>query len=107
MSVLTSITEGWTKRLTWQILADGAAFDGTGFTVSDIRITGKDGTIVDVTGDIGWVTAASGTVYYDPDATDFDADLSPYTIHFVIQDGSGKQLSVPNGKAYELKVYRL
>lgn len=107
MSVLTQITEGWTKRLTWTLLADNATFDCTGFTLDDIRITGKDGSVVDVTGDIGFVVAADGTVYYDPDADDFDANLSPYTIHFVVLDGSGKQVSVPNGKAYQLLVFRL
>lgn len=104
MARLTTIVEGWTKRLTFTLEADGTAFVGTGFTLSNLYITAKDGTNVDTTGDFNWVTAASGTVYYDPDAADFVAAKSPYSVRYEVTDGSGKKQFFPNADADEILV---
>jgi len=105
MALLTEIVEGWTSRLAFQLLEDGAAMDGTGITVSALDIVGADGTVVDTTGDFGWITQASGTVYYDPDATDFIAAKSPYSVRYQLTDGNGKKAWHPSGKPDQIRVY--
>lgn len=104
MSVIAKITEGETARLTLPLLEDGTALNGTGFTVSDLLITGNDGTVVDTTGDFGWVTASAGTVYYDPDAVDFVTSKSPYRVRVKLLDGSSKVRYYPNGAPAEIVV---
>lgn len=110
MSRLTTIVEGWTGKLTFTLTTTSvttgvtSAFVGTGFTLSDLIITGKDGTEVDTTGDFGWLVAASGTVYYDPDAADFVAAKSPYTVRFKVTDGAGKVVYFPSADADEILV---
>jgi hypothetical protein len=105
MSVLTSIVEGWTGRLTFTLKADGTALNGTGLTLSDCLLTGKDGTQVSTTGDFGWVVQASGTVYLDADAADFEASKSPYQVRFKLTDGDGKIVYFPNAEADYLIVH--
>lgn len=104
MSLLTEIVEGWTARLTFTLLSDGAAFVGTGFTISNLYITDARGRAIDTSGDFGWVTAAAGTVYYDPDASDFEAGNGPYTVRFEVTDGNGKVVFFPNGQADQILV---
>jgi hypothetical protein len=106
MSALLQITEGWTGRLPFTLKSNGVAFVGTGLTLSGCLVTGSDGTAVDTAGDFGWVSAAGGTAYYDPDAADLSAALSPYRLHFEVTDGSGKKVYFPTGKAAEIKVHR-
>lgn len=110
MSRLLSITEGHTRRLTFTLTSKlptasaVTAFDGTGFTLSNLYITGKDATIVDTAGDFGWVSAADGTVYYDPDASDFVASKSPYVVKYEVTDGAGKVECFPSADADEILV---
>lgn len=110
MSRLTTIVEGWTGRLTFTLMSrvpgvsEASTFVGTGFTLSDLIITGKDGTEVDTTSDFGWVSAAAGTAYYDPDAADFVASKSPYAVRFKVTDGSGKVVYFPSADADQLLV---
>jgi hypothetical protein len=104
MAVLTTIVEGETKRLTFTLQADGAAFVGTGFTLSDLVITGSDNSSVDTTGDFGWVSAAAGTVYYDPDSTDFVAIKSPYRVRFKVTAGDATVKYFPSGNPDEIVV---
>jgi hypothetical protein len=99
-----TLVQGETVRLTIPLLEDGVALNGTGFTVTALNIVGNDGTVVTTTGDFGWVTAAEGTVYYDPDADDFESRLSPYQVQVVITDGSSKVRVYPNQGTAELKV---
>lgn len=99
MSLLTEVVEGWTGRLLFTLLSDGAAFVGTGFTLSNLYITDARGRAIDTAADFGWVTAALGTVYYDPDAADFVASAGPYTVRFEVTDGNGKVVFFPNGQA--------
>jgi hypothetical protein len=104
MATVARITEGRTTRLTFTLLSDGAAMDGSGITVSDLLITGRDGRPVATTGDFGWVSAAAGTVYYDPDASDFVASKSPYRIRWKLTDGSGGVAFHPEGPADTIEV---
>ena len=105
MAHLTDIVEGWTSRLSFQLLEDGAAMDGMGITVSALDIVAADGTVVTTTSDFGWLTQASGTVYYDPDAADFTAAGSPYSVRFQLTDGTGKVAWHPNGKPDQIRVF--
>lgn len=110
MSQLTTVVEGWTGRLTFTLMSQApdatsaTAFVGTGFTLSGLFITGRDGTEVDTSGDFGWLVAASGTVYYDPDAADFVASKSPYTVRYKVTDGVGKAVYFPSANADEIVV---
>lgn len=106
MAVLTNIVEGWTGRLEFTLKADGTAINGTGLTLSDCLVTGKDGTEVTTTGDFGWLVQASGTVYLDADAADFAASKSPYKVRFKVTDGTGKVVYFPNAAADTITVHR-
>lgn len=105
MALLTDIVEGWTSRISLQLYEDGVALNGTGLTVSALDIVGSDGTVVTTTSDFGWITASAGTVYYDPDATDFVAAKSPYSVRVQLTDGSGKVAWHPNGKPDTIRVH--
>lgn len=105
MALLVEIVEGWTSRLAFQLLEDGAPMDGTGITVSALDIVATDGTVVDTAGDFGWILASAGTVYYDPDASDFVAAKSPYSVRYQLTDGNGKKAWHPSGKADQIRVY--
>lgn len=110
MEKVTEIVEGWTGRLSWTLehqlqgATAATAIDGTGLTVSALDVTGADGTVVTTTGDYGWITQASGTVYYDPDADDLLAAKSPYRLRFQLTDGTGKVVWYPDGHAKEIRV---
>jgi len=104
MAEVTEIVEGTTMRISFQLKEDGDNLVGTGLTVSALDIVGNDGVAVDTTSDFGWITAASGTVYYDPDSSDFVAEKSPYRIRYQLTDGNGKVAWWPDGKADEIRV---
>lgn len=102
---LHPVIEGETARIPLQLYeSPGVALNGTGLTLSDLLITGSDGTVVATTGDFGWVDQAAGTIYYDPDADDFVASKSPYRIRAKLTDGSGKVRHYPQGAASEMVV---
>lgn len=96
MAVIAELVEGWTERVTLTLKADGTAVNLTGLTLTDLLITGKDGTQVDTTGDFGVLVAANGTIFYDPDSSDFVAAKSPYRVRAKVTDGSGKVVFFPN-----------
>lgn len=102
--VIKHVREGETARITLPLLEDDVALNGTGFTVSDLAITGSDGVAVDTVADFGWVSAAAGTVYYDPDAADFVATRSPYRVTVELTDGGGKKRYYPSGAPAEIVV---
>lgn len=93
---IATITEGETARLTFPLEEDGAALNGTGFTVTDLVLTASSGEAIDTVGNFGWISDAAGTVYYDPDAADFIAAKSPYRVKVKITDGSSKVRFYPN-----------
>lgn len=96
------ITEGWTGDLDFTLTADGAAVDLTGATVELVLTTGS--TVVDTSGDVTVVDAATGSVRYTPDP----ADLTPgqYRAHWKVTDG-GKVVFYPNGRGDLWIVYRV
>jgi hypothetical protein len=103
---LTDIVEGWTQRLTFTLLSDGVALVATGFTLSNLYLTDARGRAIDTSGDFGWINAAAGTVYYDPDVTDFVAVNGPYTVRYEVTDGAGKIAYWPNAQADTINVGR-
>lgn len=98
--------EGQTDRLLLPLLDDGAAFDATGFTVSGVTITARDGTVVNVSGDFDWLSGSTSTVYYDPDAGDFVAAKSPYNVRVKVTDADGKVRFYPNTERARIRVRR-
>lgn len=105
MALLIEVVEGWTDRLALQLSEDGVALDGTGLTVSALDLVDCDGTVVTTTGDFGWLTQASGTVYYDPDAADLTAAKSPYRLRVKLTDGDSQVRWYPNGAPDTLVVH--
>jgi hypothetical protein len=112
MSRITDVVEGWTGRLTFTLMSQApsaavaSAFVGTGLTLSDLVLKNQTGDLVPTAGDFGWVSAAAGTVYYDPDAADLLATGGAHTIRFQVTDGAGKVVFFPSGKADEIKVFK-
>jgi hypothetical protein len=105
VALVAEIVEGETRRLTFGLRADGEIFILTGYTVSDIILTGADGAPVDTSGDFGLVSASQGTVYYDPDAADFVAIKSPYRVRVkVTEDSTSKVRYFPNTVPDTIKV---
>lgn len=100
----TTITEGWTMKLPFTLTADEVAIDGSGLTLSDCIVTGNDDTEVSTVGKFNWTSAAVGTVYYKPGASDLLASKSPYRIKFVVTDGAGDVVTFPNADANEIIV---
>jgi hypothetical protein len=103
--VIAEAIQGDTARIVIQLQEVSAAnvtgnLNGTGFTVTDLLITSNGGQPIDTSGDFGWVSAAAGTVYYDPDAGDFQAEQSPYRVRVKVTDGDGKIRSYPSGKEF-------
>lgn len=106
MAVVAKVVEGETRRLTFGLRSQGSIFVLTGYTVADIILTGADGTAVDTSSDFGIVSAAAGTVYYDPDSNDFVASKSPYRIRIkVTEDANSKVRYFPNREADTIEVY--
>jgi hypothetical protein len=106
-AIVAEAVEGQTARITFQLQEVSTAgvtsnLDGTGFTVSDLLLTTCDGRAVDTTSDFGWVSAAAGTVYYDPDAADFVAQFSPYRVRVKITDGDSKIRYYPSSVDFAL-----
>lgn len=91
------LVEGWTEPVDATLLADGAAINGTGLTVT-LALYDRAGARVDVTGKVDWLVAASGTVRYSPAAGDLKAASSPYSARWKVTS-SGKDAFFPNRDA--------
>jgi len=102
---MQQLVEGWTERVRDQLLVDGAPLDLTAYAGDDppasvvMQLFGRDGKAVAFEGEAG-VDAeggATGVVYFDPDADDLKASLSPYTVRWKVTDSFGKVVFFPNG----------
>lgn len=78
--------------------ASRTAIDGTGLTIS-LALRDRNGGLVNVTGEVAWLTQASGVVRYSPALGDLTAERSPYAARFKVTDGSSKDAYYPNGPA--------
>lgn len=84
--------------------AAGTAFDLTSASAVTLVIKDRDGTVVDVTGDVTIpAPATQGIVRYSPDSTDLPAAMSPYYLHVKVTI-STKDLFVPKGPAHVVTV---
>ncbi len=108
MAVLAHITEGWTDELGPFVLrVDGVAFDFAGMNGITLVLRKKTGATVDTAGDVRLdAVTTTGKVYYKPDADDFKAQFSPYTVHWRVEDGAGDIVFFPNGEADTIVVHK-
>ena len=86
------------KRTAWP-------WSGTGLTVTDLMITGREGTAVTTATKFAWAVQASGTITFSPAAADFVATKSPYKVRVKLTDGNGKIRFYPNGEPAGIKVW--
>lgn len=91
------LVEGWTERIVEQLTSDGAVQDLTGLTVA-LQLYDNTDTAVSYAGSSGTVSAASGTVFFDPAAGDLVASKSPYRVRWKVVDGAGKVAYWPAGQ---------
>jgi hypothetical protein len=103
MSYLIEIVEGWTDALPFTLEADEVAIDLSGCTVTAVLKDNK-GIVVDTTSDVTVTDSTAGQVEYAPDAVDFDADLSPYSLRFRVVDIGGNVVYFPSADAELIKV---
>lgn len=104
VTTVKTLVAGETDPFTIPLFEDDAALDGTGLTVTDVLITGSDGSRVDTSSKFAWAVQADGTVQYSPAATDFDAGKSPYRIRVQLTDGNSKTRFYPNTGRAEIVV---
>lgn len=106
MVPILTVTEGWSETLPFFTLkVDGVAFSLQGFTVA-VVLKDRTGALVPsgtLTVDPDQNTN-KGRVYFKPADETFRQDLSPYTLHFKVTDGSGDDIFFPNGQASQIKV---
>lgn len=91
------LVEGWTGNCDFTLLADGAAIDGAGLSVT-LVLRDRNGGVVPVSGKVDWLVAASGTVRYSPAAEDLKAARAPYQARFKVNDGT-RDVYFPNREA--------
>ena len=109
MSTLLTITEGWTQTLdAFTLKANGTALSLTGLTVTMV-LKDRNGDAVDTDGDLTPDPDQGtnpGVIRYTPDAADFVAAKSPYTVRFKVVDGDGAIAFFPNGEADQIVVVK-
>ncbi len=116
MSVILSLTDGWTGMLgPFTLKVDGAPISLSGFTVALVlhdptgALVTPGGTVTVDPDQIGH----PGQVSYQPVATDFVysgsfpyAHQQPYTLHWKVTDLANKVVFFPNGAADFINVYK-
>ena len=105
MIIIREIVEGETDPFILPLEEDGVALVGTGLTVTDLMITGREGTAVTTATKFAWAVQASGTITFSPAAADFVAAKSPYKVRVKLTDGNGKIRFYPNGEPAGIKVW--
>lgn len=100
------LVEGWTERILdklWKIDSTtgiASAENLTGMTVQILIYPRGSTTAKTLSGSqYGIVTAASGEVYYDPNAGDLVASESPYKVRWKVTDSGSDIAYFPNGDA--------
>lgn len=96
--LVSEVVEGETKRQIWGLRTAGEIFNLTGYTVSDVILTGADGIPVNTAGKFGTFSASVGQVYYDPASTDFVASKNPYRVRVKVTAGDATIRYFPNTK---------
>lgn len=96
MNALMKITEGRTVPIDFQCLINGAAFDGTGMSVSAV-LHDKNQEEVDV--DAAWLNMTLATVRISPADATFAFETGPYRFRVQVIDTNGKVGYFPEGDA--------
>jgi len=109
MSLLYTLTEGWTAPLEFTLRygEDATPLNLTGMTVT-LYLRDRFGELVDTAGDVEPAadqSASPGVVTWTPDAADLTAAGSRYTVRFKAVDGGGSVAYFEAGEADELHVY--
>ena len=87
--------EGWTERIRDQLSDTEGTIDLTLMTVV-LLMYDREGAAFTFAGTAGIDTAATGIVYFDPNAADLQSDLSPYSVRWKVTDVGGKIAFFPN-----------
>jgi hypothetical protein len=103
MAVLYTIVEGWTAELgPFTLKVNGQPKELTGFEVKlKLRPVASNAyvdTIGDVNIDPAQEGAGKGMVTFKPDADDFKASKSPYSLRWEVTDSDGNTVYFPNSK---------
>lgn len=91
------LVEGQTAPVDYKLLADGAAYDLTGCTVTTIARTNA-GAAKTLAGSTTVLVAASGTVRFSPDAADFVASDFMLRVRFKVTRADSKIEFFPTGE---------
>lgn len=86
------LVEGWTERVRINLLADDVAINLTGYTV-ELIVYNSSGTLT-LVGTSGIDDPVTGTVYFDPDASDLVKGR--LKARWKVIDPSGKVAFFPN-----------
>lgn len=93
------LVEGWTERIVETLTTDGAVQNLTGLTVSLLLYDNEDVLLGEyVSPKVGVVSAAAGTVFFDPGAGDLLAADTPHSVRWKVTDGAGKAAYWPSGQ---------
>lgn len=98
-----NFVEGQTAAIDYTLYANGSAINGTGLTIG-LQVRDRAQALVNPTGKIAWLVAASGTVRYSPAVDDLKAERSPYRVRFTVTDGSGLVSFYPDAEAIQWDV---
>lgn len=96
--------EGWTAPIDYQLKKNGAAFNGTGMTVS-LNLRDRDGVEITETGPTAWLDASQSTVRFTPAAADLTFVRSPIRARFKVVAGA-EVVFFPRGEAEEWVIHR-
>lgn len=91
------VVQGQTEPIAVQLFRDNQPVDLSGLPADSVTLVlrRQDGTIVDTTGDVEILQAATGKVRYNPGAADFSS-AGTYVGRFRVVDGAGKIGFWPN-----------
>ena len=89
------VRENETGYQDFSLIDNDVAYNGTGATVALVLLDKGQG-VVDMTGKVAWLVAASGTVRVSPAVGDLQARLSPYSAVFIVTL-NGLTYSFPKG----------
>lgn len=98
-----NIVEGQTAPLDWLLRANAVPQNLTDMTVTAVLKTAA-GKVVSTTDDVTVYGTTGGLVRLNPDAVDFRAYRSPYTLRFRVEDVDGKVAYFPSGEPITIMV---
>lgn len=90
------VVEGQTAPIDYKLLADNAAYNLTGCTVTLVAYK-SSGSLHTFTGTVAIASAVGGTVQFSPTSTDLVATDLAYFIRFRVVRGDGKVEFFPTG----------